>query len=150
MYTSILMAVDPDDPGSCTKALPVSVALSRCFGARLTLCAVVPDAKAELEAEWSAAGYRQMIEVANAKLINLAADMDIDISTLVGTGSISGGIVDAARRVGADLIVLASHKPELKDYLLGANASRVVRGAPCSVLVVRGGSADSDAPAASA
>jgi nucleotide-binding universal stress UspA family protein len=139
MYKSILMAVDLDEPASWARALPVSLGLARCFDARLTLCAVVPDAAAELQAEWSAAGYRQMIEIAEAKLINLAVNEDIDVATLVGTGSIPGGIIDAAERTGADLIVLASHKPALKDYLLGANASRVVRTAPCSVFVVRGG-----------
>ena len=140
MYSNILVAVDLDQPGSWAKALPASVALARCFAARLTLCTVVPDAEAELEAEWSAAGYRQMIHVAEAKLKNLAAEHDMEMPAEVGTGSIWGGIIDAAGRIGADLIVLASHKPGMKDYLLGANASRVVRAAPCSVLVVRGAS----------
>ena len=36
-----------------------------------------------------------------------------------------------------DLIIMASHRPELQDYLLGPNAARVVRHANCSVLVVR-------------
>lgn len=39
--------------------------------------------------------------------------------------------------LGADLIVMASQRPELKDYLLGPNAARVVRHAEQSVLVVR-------------
>ena len=138
MYSSILTAVDVDQPGSWAKALPASIALARCFAARVTLCTVVPDAEAELEAEWSAAGYRQMIQVAEAKLKNLAAEHDIEMATEAGTGSIWAGIIDSAERVGADLIVLASHKPAMKDYLLGANASRVVRAASCSVLVVRG------------
>jgi nucleotide-binding universal stress UspA family protein len=47
-------------------------------------------------------------------------------------------ILDASNRFGADLILMASHRPELKDYLLGPNASRVVRHAQCSVLVVSG------------
>jgi len=33
--------------------------------------------------------------------------------------------------------VLASHRPDLKDYLLGPNAARVVRHADRSVFVVR-------------
>jgi nucleotide-binding universal stress UspA family protein len=37
----------------------------------------------------------------------------------------------------ADLIVVGSHRPAMKDYLLGTNAARVVRHAHCSVLVVR-------------
>ena len=42
-----------------------------------------------------------------------------------------------ADETNADLIVMASHRPELKDFLLGPNAARVVRHANCSVLVVR-------------
>jgi len=52
-------------------------------------------------------------------------------------GYTSEGLMAVGERIGADLIVLASHRPAMKDYLLGANASRVVRHAPCSVFVVR-------------
>ena len=38
---------------------------------------------------------------------------------------------------GAELIVMASHRPELRDYLIGPNAARVMRHADASVLVVR-------------
>ena len=43
----------------------------------------------------------------------------------------------AADKLKCDLIVMASHRPELKDYLLGPNAARVVRHARQSVFVVR-------------
>jgi nucleotide-binding universal stress UspA family protein len=46
-------------------------------------------------------------------------------------------ILATARDLKADLIVMASHRPELKDYLLGPNAARVVRHSDVSVLVVR-------------
>lgn len=140
MYSSILTAVDLDKPASWGKALPVSIALARCFSARLTLCSVVLDRTAMLETEWSGIGYREMLKVAAARLQTLAAEAGFDISTEIATGSVCSGILEAAQRAQADLIVLASHKPEMKDYLLGANASRVVRRAPCSVLVVRGAS----------
>ena len=32
---------------------------------------------------------------------------------------------------------MASHRPELRDYLIGPNAARVMRHADASVLVVR-------------
>ena len=38
---------------------------------------------------------------------------------------------------GYDLIVVGSHRPAMATYLLGSNASTIVRHAPCSVLVVR-------------
>ena len=55
----------------------------------------------------------------------------------VDTGSIYHCILETAERIGIDLIVMASHRPEMSDYLVGPNASRVVRHARISVLVVR-------------
>ena len=52
-------------------------------------------------------------------------------------GSIYHGIRRLADKLECDAIVLADHRPELRDYLLGPNASRVVRHANQSVLVVR-------------
>jgi nucleotide-binding universal stress UspA family protein len=55
----------------------------------------------------------------------------------VRQGSIYSEILSVAREQQVDLIVMASHRPEMKDYLIGTNAARVVRHAACSVLVVR-------------
>ncbi len=46
-------------------------------------------------------------------------------------------IADYARDQGADCIIMGSHKPGLSDYFLGSTAARVVRHAPCSVIVLR-------------
>lgn len=55
----------------------------------------------------------------------------------VAHGSIYDEIMRLADKLGCDAIVLAAHRPELSDYLLGPNAARVVRHAKQSVLVVR-------------
>lgn len=46
-------------------------------------------------------------------------------------------IIDISAKIGADCIVLGSHKPGLIDYFLGSTAARVVQHAPCAVHVVR-------------
>jgi len=46
-------------------------------------------------------------------------------------------IPDFAEEIGADCIVVGSHRAELSDYLLGSTAARVVRHAPCPVHVLR-------------
>ena len=46
-------------------------------------------------------------------------------------------VVDVAEKEGADLIIIASHRPDFTNYLIGATADRVVRHATCSVLVDR-------------
>jgi nucleotide-binding universal stress UspA family protein len=59
------------------------------------------------------------------------------VQHVVACGTIYEEILTFAGKHGIDMIVMASHRPELKDYLLGPNAARVVRHAECSVLVVR-------------
>ena len=55
----------------------------------------------------------------------------------VRVGHASQGILDVADEEGADAIVIASHRPGLSDYFLGSTAARVVRHAPCTVVVLR-------------
>ena len=60
-----------------------------------------------------------------------------DAEVVVLTGHAGRTITEYAEEVGADCIIVGSHKPELQDYLLGSTAARVVRHAPCSVHVLR-------------
>lgn len=46
-------------------------------------------------------------------------------------------ITEFAEKMGADCIVVGSHKPGLEDFFLGSSAARIVRHAPCSVHVIR-------------
>ena len=55
-------------------------------------------------------------------------------------GGIHQEILEEAKAINADLIVMSSHrphKPGIRTYFLGSNAGHVVRYAQCSVLVVR-------------
>jgi nucleotide-binding universal stress UspA family protein len=62
----------------------------------------------------------------------------IEVHPHVLHGRVYDEIIVAANRLGTDVIVIGSHRPELSDYLLGPNAARVVRHAKQSVFVVRG------------
>ncbi|NIO41631.1 MAG: universal stress protein, partial [Burkholderiales bacterium] len=52
-------------------------------------------------------------------------------------GRVHEQIIKQAKKLNVDLIVVGAHTKDLKDYLVGSNASRVVRHASQSVLVVR-------------
>ncbi len=52
-------------------------------------------------------------------------------------GSPGTVILDEAEKIGADAIILGSHRPNFGDYLIGSTAARVVRHAQCSVIVDR-------------
>ena len=139
IYRHILLPVDLDEPSSWAKAAPVALSLARSFDARLTIATVVPWTTTVMEAEWTAIRLRELLETARARLMLLADDIapGQEIEKKVTQGSIYRGIIDLAEDSEADLIVLASHRPAMRDYLLGANAASVVRHAACSVLVVR-------------
>lgn len=138
MFNSILIAIDLDEPASWSRVLPVALPLAQMSGARLTLATVITDREAMAD-QWSPAGYRERVETARARLSGVAdACGDQPHDVLVGSGRVGPGILELAAKSDADLIVLASHRPGLRDYVLGGNAAHVVNHAPCSVLVVRG------------
>ena len=62
---------------------------------------------------------------------------DKDISAVVLTGHPGRSVTDYADTVGADCIIVGSHKPDVKDFFLGSTAARIMRYAKCSVHVLR-------------
>ena len=137
MYRNILVPVDLDQPSSCKEALSIASSLANCFSAKVTICSVVSSSEAIRHGDWLPIGIEQLIFDARARLEGLVASSTDNVSCEVGTGSISGGILEIAERISADLILLVSHQPAIGDYLLAANAIRVARRAPCSVLIAR-------------
>jgi len=139
VYSRILVAVDLDEPSSWQKPIATALALADCFGAKVALAYVVPDTVLMLQAQWSVSSVRAIMEDARIKLMKVTRDhaADRDLEEIVRSGPVYAGLIEAGETFEADLIVLSSRRPEMKDYLLGANASRVVRHAKCSVMVVR-------------
>jgi len=141
MYNNILLAIDLNDEISCRKPLLSAVELARTFGARLHVVSVVREVEAIWEASAVPFGYEVItsdLENRIAALIRRANASDLKPNILVTHGaSIYAEILRVAEEAEADLIVVGSHRPAMKDYLLGTNAARVVRHARCSVLVAR-------------
>jgi len=53
------------------------------------------------------------------------------------SGTVYDSVLETADKLGADVIIIGAHQPKLRDYLLGANAAKVVRHSKQSVLMVR-------------
>jgi nucleotide-binding universal stress UspA family protein len=141
MYRNILVAIDLNNETSCHKPLVSAVELARTFGARLHVLTVVREVEAILQAKTATLGYELIVGDLENRLAALtrrvdASDLDPNIRVAHGA-SICAEILGVGEEAGADLVVVGSHRPAMKDYLLGTNASRVVRHARCSVLVAR-------------
>lgn len=141
MYRDILLAVDLSETASQSKAIETAVALARSFSARLHVITVLPDFGLSMVGSFFPKDFeKKALESANEALHRFVAEHipdDITVQHIVGHGTIYREIIDYAERTECALIVMASHRPELSDYLLGPNAARVVRHARQSVMVVR-------------
>ena len=77
------------------------------------------------------------IEESRQELKAIANASGIKMDVEIRTGHSYNTILEVAEEKNADLVIIASHRPELQDYFLGSTAAKVVRHARCSVLVVR-------------
>ena len=141
MFKNILLPIDLGEKTSWQKPLALAIDMCRKNDAVLRVMTVVPDLGMNIVAQYFPRGYEK--EVAQKTLDQLKEFVrenvpdDITVKHAVGEGSIYETILRVAKQTKADLIIMESLRPELKDYLLGPNAARVVRHAECSVLVVR-------------
>ena len=140
MFKTILVAIDIAQPSSWKHAIPQAIELARAGNGIVTVATVVRDLKAAFEGAQFPFQIELMMSKAQAKLGQIVSeyrDRNVALHEEVRFGSIGREILEAAREHKADLIVMASHRPELKDYLIGPNAAHVAQHAVCSVLVLR-------------
>lgn len=142
MYKRILFPVDLHEESSWQKALPTVLSLCRGFDAELHVLTIFPDIPVSLSMLYMPEDTEHRLAESAAKgldqFVATHVPDDIQVFKHLETGrGIYHGILRAAGQIGADLIAMASHRPEAGDYLIGPNASRVVRHADISVLVIR-------------
>ncbi len=142
MYKNILLPIDLNSIETQETAIAMAVQIAERFGAKLHVMAVMPKLGVGVVSTFFPEDYEEkVLTAAEAELANVLRQRipeGVDVDHAVASGTIYKEVLDHARQIKADLIVMASHRPELKDYLIGPNAARVVRHADCSVLVVRG------------
>ena len=141
MVSSILLPIDLSDGTGWKPALEVALTQARLHKAPLHVVSVFPDMGMAMVGAYFGADFEsKALGKLTDKLAEWAAENvpdDVEVHPHVLHGKIYDEILRAADRLGVDLIVMGSHRPELSDYLLGPNAARVVRHAKQSVYVVR-------------
>lgn len=156
MYRKILLTLDGSDLSA--NAVPHAVTIAKASATPVVLLQVV-DSVASIMAQATPATFdlgggaltAQVAEEAVAAqrvaaeglLASVKAQFEAegvtDVSTEIVEGSPGDAIVDAAERLGCDLVVMATHgRSGLGRVLLGSVANHVVRNARnAAVLLVR-------------
>jgi nucleotide-binding universal stress UspA family protein len=139
---SILVPIDFSGPSKL--ALKYAVPFAEQFEAKLTLLHVVePVPMPDFARTYPLLIENDKLMAASKAQLELlmkqeAIDPKIVDQTLVRLGRCFHEIADAARTLKVDLIIISTHGyTGFKHALLGSTTERVVRHAPCPVLVVR-------------
>ncbi len=138
MYRRILVGID-GSPGA-TAALRRAILLAREPAVTLYVVAVEEHLPRFAATVGETEDARQEREAYFGKVIDdakkLAADMNVEIAWETVRGNPPKILVDRARELDCDLIVVG-HTRHVWGNLLGSTADRVVDHAHCDVLVVR-------------
>ncbi len=141
MYQKILVPVDLSDKHSWRKAIPTAVTLCESYDASLIVMTVIPDIGMPVIGQYLPQDFstrvKQQVAGHLKAFVQAQIPPGIDVQRHIASGKIYEKIINTAAKIDVDLIIMGSHHPELKDYLLGPNAARVVRHARTSVMVVR-------------
>jgi nucleotide-binding universal stress UspA family protein len=141
MYKKILVPVDLADESSWKLTLPVAIEFARLSAGTVVVVTVVRDSQAYWEGAYLPLAYEELLNRSEGKLRTIVSNdvpSDVSVSTTVGHGSVYQEILRIAEQEHADLILMAAHRPGIRDHLIGPKAARVVSHSQCSVLVVRG------------
>lgn len=141
MFKNVLLPIDFNHPASWEKALPMAAKLCGADGT-LHLLGIVHELGSAVIASYLPPGFEEkaiqhMQEELEAFIEKNVPD-GVSAVAHVGHGHVPEKIMAAAADVDADVIVMASHKPDqLRTFLIGSNADKVVHHADRPVLVVR-------------
>lgn len=149
--TNYLATIDLQDKDSWQKVIETAVEMATGNeGAKIYLMTVIPGILSGIDAryairgemkgsenyplqEWKDSAIKELKEIANKYI-----PKKLLAGVVVENGTVYKEIVEAAKDLKIDQIVMGAHRPSLADFLLGPNSARVARHAECSVTVVRG------------
>ena len=143
-FKSILVVTDFSDLGN--SAVPVAFRLAKDQGARVILAHVLEGSNvpSPLYASYTFVPTPEQMREAEARArTDLGALVPKELRAVpheiqVAPGTAATEVCRLAKDNGASLIVISSHgRSGVKHFLLGSVAERVVRHAPCPVLVMR-------------
>jgi len=137
MFKKIVAPVDLAHKAELGRGLGVAVDLAKHYGATLTLIGVTgtgpgnvahnPDEyTAALTAFASDVGEKGGIEVQSVAVVSNDPAVELE-----------NRIAETAKELGADLAVMASHKPGLLEHIFSSHAGYLASHADLSVFVVR-------------
>ena len=141
MYKNIVVPVDLTDKPSTKAIFAPALEFVNAFGAKLHLVHIIPDFGTKIVEDYLPRNWmsdqRKKYNDQMERIIKKYIPEEIKVDYYIGRGAIYDGVINYSRKIEADLILVSAVRPQLRDYMLGPNASKIVRHSSISVLVVR-------------
>lgn len=142
MYKNIVIPVDlTDTKMSFRDVFQPALNFSHAFGATLHLVHIIPDFGMKMIEDYLPKHWmkdqKEKYDEQFKKIKSLYIPEGVKVKTHVDRGAIYDKVIAYAEKNEADLIIISAVRPQFKDYMLGPNASKIVRHSSVSVLVVR-------------
>ena len=149
MTEKILVPIDLVDMSIMEKVLKAAVQQAKASKGKLTVMTVVPKMITGIDYRYAIRGEMGGSEEydANAivqealdrlnEIVKKHTPSGMTVETIARHGSIYEEVLEVAKEIEADQIIMGAHRPAASDFLLGPNTARIVRHATCSVNVIR-------------
>ena len=141
MYKNIVVPVDLSDKQSIKALFPHAFSLVAAFGSNLHIVHIIPDFGTKMVEDYLPKNWKhdqkEKCSQQLQALVKTYVPEEIKAKCYVGHGAIYDEVINYSNKVNADLIIISAVRPQLRDYMLGPNASKIVRHSSVSVLVVR-------------
>ena len=139
-FRCIVIADDGEEEGE--RAASVALNLAASMKSSVVLLGVVEPASIQAEGEGLAvrdpSEVRRRLQERYERLLALGHDLELKMSMEMREGEAGEQINAVAKREDADLVVVGRrHLSRFSRMLRGSTSDDVIRGAPCSVLVVK-------------
>ena len=136
MYQTIIVPIDLNNPEKASAMLDAAERLGG-QSTKIVLLNVIEAVPSYVAVHLPEGHLERVRTEASEELNRIAKSAALETEIEVRYGHASAEILTMADKKQADAIIVASHRPGLEDYFLGSTASRVVRHAKCSVVVIR-------------
>lgn len=144
---TILIPVDGSD--SSRAATRYAVALAKKCEARVVLFYARPTVSGRIDAADRQKIQQRELRRAQNNLTRYQDELELNgvlFETVIGYGSASNAIIEAARSHGCEMIVMGAKKQSWTRKLIGSTASRVSACSPVPVFVINSEVEHTDTP----
>lgn len=141
MFKNIIIPVDLSDKQSLKSVFPPALNFVNAFGSQLHLIYIIPDFGMKMVEDYLPRHWMSDQQEKYTKqfddIVTKYVPSGVEVDYYIGRGAVYDEVIKYSMSANADLIIISAVRPQLRDYMLGPNASKIVRHSSISVMVVR-------------